>query len=513
MRPWRWSDWPWAAKLALLLGVLAVVPLSVLTLIYGFTARADVLAANAAQNLQQARNTAQAIDRHVQGALSDVRVLALAPWTVRFLSSRSAPALAGDMAKALRAMRDTHGFEALYLTDGGGTVRLATEERMLGRSYVAARAFLNAVAGNEGVSGPRYDPQEGQSFLQVFAPVRTAEGLIVGTAIGRITLDDIDEIIRADSDFAGRGEIGVLWDSDGIRLSQPAAPELRFRPFEPLSREVAAQLIAEKRFGPRTPELLNVAAPAPGLVERSGWLLYDPGFDPHLALDLDGRRAHASIVPLSHDRWLYGLFSPESAVLAAVRDQTRRNLALASLTGLLAVAAGFAAARWASRPLRLVVETANAIAAGDMARRVGLRQRDEVGRLAAAFDAMAGALAEKEAELRADADRLEQRVAEQTAALSASEAELRNLLRSEQEARLRAEEANRIKDEFLSTVSHELRTPLNAILGWAWLLQRGGLDKDAAERAVAAVERNARDRARSSTTCSTCRASSPASSA
>ena len=110
--------------------------------------------------------------------------------------------------------------------------------------------------------------------------MRTADGLIVGTAIGRMTLDDIDEIIPADSGFAGRGEIGVLWDSDGIRLSQPAAPELRFRPFEPLSREVAAQLIAEKRFGPRTPELLNVAAPAPGLVERSGWLLYDPAAIP-----------------------------------------------------------------------------------------------------------------------------------------------------------------------------------------------------------------------------------------
>ena len=32
-------------------------------------------------------------------------------------------------------------------------------------------------------------------------------------------------------------------------------------------------------------------------------------------------------------------------------------------------------------------------------------------------------------------------------------------------------EANRIKDEFLSTLSHELRTPLNAIMGWTQLLR------------------------------------------
>jgi len=61
-----------------------------------------------------------------------------------------------------------------------------------------------------------------------------------------------------------------------------------------------------------------------------------------------------------------------------------------------------------------------------------------------------------------------------------------------QEARHRAEEANRLKDEFLATVSHELRTPLNAIVGWSNIL-RGARLEDAAlvAKGLDVVRRNA----------------------
>jgi PAS domain S-box-containing protein len=55
-----------------------------------------------------------------------------------------------------------------------------------------------------------------------------------------------------------------------------------------------------------------------------------------------------------------------------------------------------------------------------------------------------------------------------------------------------AQEANRLKDEFLATLSHELRTPLNAILGYARML-RGQVfdDPEKQVRAVTTIERNA----------------------
>ena len=63
-------------------------------------------------------------------------------------------------------------------------------------------------------------------------------------------------------------------------------------------------------------------------------------------------------------------------------------------------------------------------------------------------------------------------------------------------ARAEAEEANRLKDEFVSTVSHELRTPLNAILGWASMLNTGSIDSDVVPQAVDAIHRNASRQAR-----------------
>jgi PAS domain S-box-containing protein len=68
-------------------------------------------------------------------------------------------------------------------------------------------------------------------------------------------------------------------------------------------------------------------------------------------------------------------------------------------------------------------------------------------------------------------------------------------LEREQAARRLAEDASRLKDDFLAMISHELRAPLTAILGWAQMLRSGALDRASAERALMTIERNAKSQA------------------
>ncbi len=109
-----------------------------------------------------------------------------------------------------------------------------------------------------------------------------------------------------------------------------------------------------------------------------------------------------------------------------------------------------------ARPIRALAQGADAIASGDLQRRVRIERQDELGHLASAFNTMADSLHQRYEEITQLNLSLEAKVIARTRDLS----EANKQLEASQE---KLRELDRLKSDFVSNVSHELRTPLATI--------------------------------------------------
>jgi signal transduction histidine kinase len=239
----------------------------------------------------------------------------------------------------------------------------------------------------------------------------------------------------------------------GVRISAPS-------PFLVQRRDAAGQVVREFN------EPIEEGGPPPRLPSDAAWLSAHRD-DPFTVPAAAGQGRWRVVVTARED-------GADGFVVAAARmDEIDRtigrlrgvDMAVSAAVLLVLAAVGVAMVRASLRPLVEIDQTAAAIAAGDLSRRVPDHDpRTEVGRLGRAFNSM---LAQIEAAFGARA---------------ASEAAAR---RSEDVARASEQRMRR----FVADASHELRTPLTAIRGFAELYRQGAASEPAElERLLRRIE-------------------------
>ncbi len=303
-------------------------------------------------------------------------------------------------------------FEETFLYNAEGYIMAASNEVQIGKIVTRQPYFAQSLVG-EFVQTPYYEIGKGELTMFVTQPlVNPQSGRTVGVLAGRLDTSTLGKIMTKRTGLKDDGETYLISPESNYMLTPSRFESEGYV----LARAYHSQGIDRALGG------------------ENGSGTYDDYRDPPEPV-------------IGVYRWLPELKVAmlaeidESAALSPFVEARNSSLGVAGVAILLAVAVGLYNATRVSRPLAALTQVASRIAGGHLEQRAEVRQRNEIGLLAMAFNRMTD-------QLRGLIDTLEERVAERTRRLEIVAGlgeQLSAILNLEE---LLAEAVNQVKGQF-----------------------------------------------------------------
>jgi signal transduction histidine kinase len=336
------------------------------------------------------------------------------------------------LQRALAAVRrEVPDLTWMAVTDANGDIVAATDATIVG-SNVYQYAWISQgldVAWVEDGQMP------GERFLKLTAPLRDADGAIVGVVAARLSWRWVQTLVAGISAKPGEW---LLIDRDGkVRIGPPAL----------LDHSWQGTLSTVKPFDSVLAGLGTDASDLPSRIE----VRRSEGGQPYLVANAMSAR-HGTLDKLG---WKIVVIQPVASVAAFATDIEWRITVTLTLLGTVAALVGLSMTRRLTRRVSGIARSADALLVGHAGQIEVPSGRDEAARLGTALDRLLTTLQRERDELRALNAELDQRVAQRTE-------EIRRLALEARDAAV-VRERLRLARDLHDTLAHSMMAMLTEI--------------------------------------------------